>query len=716
MEQDPLLVPLVEHIGYLPEQHRAQILKAYKFARTAHEGQYRRSGEPYITHPVAVASILARIRMDAVTLTAALLHDVIEDCNVTKDSIADQFGSIVSEIVDGVSKITAIEFASQAIAQAENFRKMMLAMTRDIRVIIVKLADRLHNMRTLSVLNAAKRRRIATETLEIYAPIANRLGMNDIRMEFEDLGFRALYPMRSQRIAQAVRTARGNRTEIMSTLQSSIATALSKEHIQAKVQGREKHLYSIYQKMKQQRKSFSQIMDVYGIRIITDNLQDCYRCLGVVHNLYKPIPGRFKDYIAIPKTNDYQSIHTTLVGLAGVPIEIQIRTQDMETMANNGIASHWRYKFAQNHWHDQQEAPISARPWLNALLDLQENTGNSLEFIENVKIDLFPDVVYLFSPQGDILELPKGATSVDFAYAIHTDIGTHCLSSEIDGKVSALSTPLENGQSVKIITSSTSMPQASWLNFVVTGKARTQIKHFINNQKQTESINLGKRLLSKAFAAEGFDLDTEITGNQTDNASINTEAFAKRAGAQHLDQLFEEIGLGKRMAPVVAQKVILEQQPTQHPTSLPLTIEGSEGLIVQFAKCCHPIPGDSIMAYLSPGRGLIIHIDTCHNIARELEQSPEKCLTVNWGDDHTNFFSASLRIEALNQKGVLGSLANAIALCHANIDAINMAEKDAHMSVLHLILSVRDRIHLARIIRRLRINQSVTKITRMRGQ
>ena len=573
---------------------------------------------------------------------------------------------------------------------------------------MVKLADRLHNMRTLSVLNAAKRRRIATETLEIYAPIANRLGMNDFRVEFEDLGFRALYPMRSQRIQRAVQQARGNRTEIMSILTQSIINQLDEQHIEGQVQSREKHLYSIYQKMKLQRKSFMQIMDVYGIRIIVNSLDDCYRSLGLVHNLYKPIPGRFKDYIALPKTNDYQSIHTTLIGPEGVPIEVQIRTKKMEAMANHGIAAHWRYKHLKTNDNEPQEAPISTRSWLKALLDLQKNAGNSLEFIENVKIDLFPDEVFLFSPKGDILELPKGATAVDFAYAIHTDIGTHCISAIIDDQPAPLSTPLENGQSVQINTSEQSTPQASWLNFVVTGKARAQIKHFLKNQRQAESIALGKRLLNKAFAAEGFDFEkhTQKTG----------DALAKNVGVTTLDQLLEDIGLGKRIAPIVAQQLILQEEPTHTPISAPLTIQGSEGLVVQFAKCCNPIPGDSIMAYLSPGRGLIVHVDACRNMTREQENNPEKCLTVNWDTEQTAEYSASLRLEVLNQKGVLASVANAIALCQANIDAINMAEKDMEVSVLHLTVSVRDRIQLARIIRRLRINQSIAKITRMKGQ
>lgn len=707
---DPLHQSLLDSASYLSETQQSAVIDAYYFAAKAHEGQYRRSGEAYITHPVAVANILADMRMDAASLMAALLHDVIEDCAVSKSEIAEKFSPVVADLVDGVSKIGAIQFESRAIAQAENFRKMVLAMTQDIRVILVKLADRLHNMRTLAVLNGEKRRRIATETLEIYAPIANRLGMNNVRVEFEDLGFFALHPMRAKRIRQAVKGARGNRKEIMSTLNQALTELLDSENITHRSISREKHLYSIYQKMKLQRKPFNEIMDVYGFRLIVSNIDDCYRTLGFVHNLYKPVPGRFKDYIAIPKANGYQSLHTTLIGLGGVPIEIQIRTEEMESLANNGIAAHWLYKSKDE---PSLGAQGRAREWLKGLLELQQNAGSSLEFIENVKIDLFPDEIYVFTPKGDIMDLPNGATPIDFAYAVHTAIGNTCVAARIDHRLAPLSTPLSSGQTVEVITAPGSCPNAGWLSFAVTSKARSNIRHYLKNQRRSESIQLGRRLLEKSLIALGSAL-----------SQVSEEAKTKaitESGLEDFDGLLEDIGLGNRMAPLVGRKLLPtnNKEETVSPTSSegqrPLVISGTEGMVVKFAKCCHPIPGDPIVAFLSSGRGMVIHVDTCRNFGHELKQSPEKCLPVNWDQNADGDFPAHIRVEIENRRGVLAALANTVAACEANIETIHMGEKDSQISLVNMTVGVRNRIHLARIIKRLRVNKSVIKILRLKG-
>jgi guanosine-3',5'-bis(diphosphate) 3'-pyrophosphohydrolase len=706
---DPLHQSLIESSRYLSEVQQSAVIDAYRFAAKAHEGQYRRSGEAYITHPVAVANILADMRMDAASLMAALLHDVIEDCDVTKAEIAERFSPVVADLVDGVSKIGAIQFESRAIAQAENFRKMVLAMTQDIRVILVKLADRLHNMRTLSVLNGEKRRRIATETLEIYAPIANRLGMNNIRVEFEDLGFFALHPMRAKRIRQAVKRARGYRKEIMSTLNLALTELLDSEKITHRSISREKHLYSIYQKMKHQRKPFNEIMDVYGFRLIVSTIDDCYRTLGFVHNLYKPVPGRFKDYIAIPKANGYQSLHTTLIGLGGVPIEIQIRTEEMESLANNGIAAHWLYKSKEE---PSLGAQGRAREWLKGLLELQQNAGSSLEFIENVKIDLFPDEIYVFTPKGDIMDLPNGATPIDFAYAVHTAIGNTCVAARIDHRLAPLSTPLSSGQTVEVITAPGSCPNAGWLSFAVTSKARSNIRHFLKNQRRSESIQLGQRLLEKSLVALGYSLN-QVSEDIKDK-------IVDESGLEDFDTLLEDIGLGNRMAPLVGRKLLPTSTLEEGETSTnegqrPLVISGAEGMVVKFAKCCHPIPGDPIVAFLSSGRGMVVHIDTCRNFGHELKQSPEKCLPVNWDNNAQGDFPAHIRIEIENRRGVLAALANTVAACEANIETIHMGEKDSQISLVNMTVGVRDRIHLARIIKRLRLNKSVIKILRLKG-
>ena len=692
--------------GYLaPEQVNA-VRRAYYYSEQAHDGQVRRTGQPYVTHPLAVAGILADMRMDHQSLMAALLHDVIEDTGIAKEALASQFGTSVAELVDGVSKLSQFETTSRAEAQAENFQKMAMAMARDIRVILVKLADRLHNMRTLDVLKPEKRQRIAQETLEIYAPIAQRLGMNNMRIEFEDLGFTALHPMRARRIHAAVRKARGNRKELVTQIQRKIETRLREEHIPARVLGREKHLYSIYQKMRAKGRSFSEIMDVFAFRIVVDSVDSCYRVLGAMHSLYKPVPGHFKDYIAIPKANGYQSLHTVLFGMHGVPIEIQIRTADMEEMANNGIAAHWLYKSSGS------EKPGSghsrARQWVQGLLEMQQRAGNSLEFIESMKIDLFPDEVYVFTPRGDIFALPNGATAVDFAYTVHTDIGNSCVACRIDRNLAPLSTRLQSGQTVEIVTAPRANPNPTWLNFVVTAKARTNIRHYLKGQQQSESIELGRRLLDKALVSLQSSMKT-IDPQTVEQLLAET----RRAS---FDTILEEIGLGNRVALLTARRLLERGEGIPGAgaeEALPLAIRGTEGMVINFGKCCYPIPGDTIVGHISAGRGVVVHRDNCNNIAEFLDD-PERCTPLRWAEDTRGEFSVELLVELENQKGVIAALANRISSLDVNIEKIGMEERDARLSQVRLVIAVANRVNLARIIRRIRTVRSVMKVTRVK--
>ena len=696
--------------SYLGKDQVNSVRRAYYYAEQAHEGQFRRSGDPYVTHPLAVAGILSEMHMDHQSLMAAMLHDVIEDTGITKTAIKSQFGNSVADLVDGVSKLNKIKFSSRAEAQAENFQKMAMAMAKDLRVILVKIADRLHNMRTLDVLAPDKRRRIAKETLDIYAPIANRLGMNIVRIEFEELGFAALYPMRARRISAAVKSIRGNRKEILSKIETSIAACLEREGLPGRCAGREKHLYSIYEKMRSKRKSFSEIMDVYAFRIVVDRVDTCYRVLGAVHSLYKPVPGRFKDYIAIPKANGYQSLHTTLFGMHGVPIEIQIRTEEMEGMANNGIAAHWLYKSNE----DLPNNPhVRAREWVNGLLDMQKNAGNSLEFIENVKIDLFPDEIYLFTPKGTIFELPAGSTAVDFAYAIHTDVGNSCVACRISRRLAPLSEPLESGQTVEIITAPGTQPNPAWLSFVVTGKARSNIRHYLKNQKHSESVALGRRLLNKALAGFGDQLDSI--------PQENIDAILQQTKLKSMDQLLEEIGLGNRMSYMVAQRlatksnISADDAQRESDKQGSLDIRGSEGMVMNYAKCCHPIPGDPIVGHISSGRGMVIHTDDCNNIA-DVRDNPEKCVSVRWDPDVQGEFSVELRVELENERGIIATLATTITGTEANIEKISTIERDARFSIVNLSLNVHNRIHLARVMKRVRLIKAVAKVTRVKSR
>ncbi|TVU71884.1 MULTISPECIES: RelA/SpoT family protein [Cobetia] len=707
--------------GYLPEEEIRQVRRAFYYAEQAHDGQRRRSGEPYVTHPLAVANILANMHMDHQSLMAAMLHDVIEDTSVTFEALATQFGEPVAALVDGVSKLTQITFEDKAVAQAENFQKMVLAMSQDIRVIIVKLADRLHNMRTLGALRPEKKRRIARETLEIYARVANRLGINTIRVELEDLSFQALYPMRSERIKRAVTAARGNRRTLMREIQASLQNALERDQLPGSVIGRQKHLLSIYRKMRDQQKPFNELMDVFGFRIITDDVDSCYRILGVVHNLYKPVPGRFKDYIAIPKANGYQSLHTTLFGMNGMPIEVQIRTREMEAMANNGIAAHWLYKAGQTDRPIGAGSHARAREWVRGLLEMQRHAGNSLEFIEHVKNDLFPDDTYVFTPKGDIMELPRGATAVDFAYAVHTDVGNSCIACRIDRHLAPLSSPLESGQTVEVITAPGAKPNLAWLNFVTTAKARSAVRHYLKHQQRSESVALGQRLLIKALA--GLELNFEqLPTQRLDALATELELTGGR------DDLLEAIGLGTRAAYSVAQQLLSDGAPQNvnrqefsakdgnvHPEidgTGPMRVSGGDSMVTSYARCCHPLPGEPIMGHLSAGKGLVVHRQECSNLA-ELAGDPERVFPLAWAEQVEGDFTVALRIEAQTQRGLIAELAEMVTDAEANIERIGIEERDAHLAIVNLTLAVRDRIHLARIIKRMRNLLHVERITRV---
>lgn len=704
-----LFKKLRRKLDYLDDSQIDSIHRAYLHAYEAHRGQKRRTGEPYITHPVAVACLLAEMRMDPQTIMAALLHDVIEDTSVTKEAVASEFGSAVADLVDGVSKLTQIEFVSRAEQQAENFRKMLLAMSKDIRVIIVKLADRLHNMRTLGSLQTPKKKRIARETLEIFAPVAKRLGMRDLSVELEELSFESLYPRRHAILKEAIRRARGNRKKVLDLIEARLKEGLAASSLRSFVlSGREKHVFSLYRKMREKRLAFSEIMDVYAFRVIVDDRDSCYRALGVIHSLYKPVPERFKDYIAIPKANSYQSLHTTLFGPYGLPIEVQIRTTEMDQMATSGIAAHWLYK---NDGREMSHSQMRAQQWVQNLLELQDNAGNSVEFIESVKVDLFPDEVYVFTPKGKIMELPSGATAVDFAYSVHTDVGNRCVAVKIDRKLAPLSSNLVNGQTIEVITSARARPSPAWLDFVVTSKARSGIRHFLKSQRRTESIALGKQLLQKALTSLRLPLK-KIPSNAM-------EQFLKETGLPQLDELLVEIGLGNRIAALVAQRLHdlsqvgqTHEEGAQEPVAqTPLAIKGTEGMLLSYAPCCSPIPGDPIVGVLAKGRGILVHVDRCRRL-NKLRRHPDKILPLRWSDEIEGDFLVTLRIEVVSQRGILALLALAISDADGNIEDMSVEDRDGqHFQVLFKI-TVRNRGHLAQIVRSIRQVAAVVRITR----
>jgi RelA/SpoT family (p)ppGpp synthetase len=694
---------------YLESDQVKDIYRAYLFGAEAHEGQHRASGEPYIHHPIEVARILAEMRLDYETIVAAILHDVIEDTETAKAQIAEQFGNEVADLVDGVSKLTQISFKSKAEFQAENFRKMLLAMAQDIRVILVKLADRLHNMRTLAALAPEKRRQIARETLEIYAPIANRLGLNNIRQELEDLGFQSLYPSRYRVLAAELRKVRGHRKQVVRKIETAIKRRLRQEGVNGKVVGREKHLYSLYKKMRDKRVSFKEVLDVYAFRITVDTADDCYRVLGVMHNLYKPVPGKFKDYIALPKANGYQSLHTVLFGPYSTPLEVQIRTDDMHGVAEAGIAAHWGYKSGKTGSSAAQER---ARQWIKELLEMQTEAGDSMEFIEHVKVDLFPKDVYVFTPAGDIMELPRGATAVDLAYAVHTDVGNTCIAVKIDGRYAPLRSQLLTGQNVEAVTAAWGRPNANWLTFVVTGKARAAIRNYLKNLRSEEAVELGRRLLNQALAPESLTLD------DIDKERIG--ALLAELHLETLDDLLEDVGLGQRPAALVTQRLTRVQDDSKVGSGAgsepgrsnhPVYIKGSEGMVVSLAKCCHPIPGDPVLGFVSAGRGVVIHTAACRNIA-EYADKPDKWVDVEWEPTISGDFPVEVRVDTANQKGVLATVAAAIADMGANIENVSMENSEGSHATLNIVIGVTDRVHLAHIIRRIRNVGEVTRIMR----
>jgi len=667
---------------YLEKKQVQSVLQAYEFAKQCHEGQNRQSGEPYITHPLAVASILADMHLDHEGLMAALLHDVLEDTHVNKKELKRLFGKTVADLVDGVSKLDEIETTSRAERQADSFQKMTLAMSKDVRVMLIKLADRLHNMRTIKGLIPEKRRRIARETLEIYAPIAQRLGINNIRVEFEELGFSSLYPVRHQRMMEALKTARGPRREIVQEIKNSIDVRLNKESIRAEVTGREKHLWSIYQKMKAKKKSFRDIMDVFAFRIVVDSVDECYRTLGIIHNLFKPVPGEFKDYIAIPKVNGYQSLHNILVGMHGVLIEIQIRTQDMDAMANYGIAAHWLYK-------SQEEGNPRAYRWIQGLLEIQKQAGDSLEFIEHVKADLFPDEVYVFTAQGEIVSLPQGATPVDFAYAVHTGLGDTCVACKTNGQLTPLSERLESGVRIEIITAKDAQPNPSWLNFVKTAKARSAIRHFLKHQQHDDSVLLGKNLLDRALGSFG-----------TNYKSIR-KSWIKRAlketGCTKFEDVLQQIGLGDRMAYALANLMAppsMRKDIIPEEFESPIMIDTREGLIINYARCCYPIPGDNILGHLSPGKGLVVHLDACKNLD-EIRTNIEKCMPLSWSSKVKGDFSVAFKVELVSERGIIATLASRISEAEAIILKIQTEEREGHSIIVDLLVEVKGRLHFA---------------------
>ncbi len=693
---------------YLESDQVKEIYRAYLFGAQAHEGQHRASGEPYIHHPIEVARILAQMRLDCETIVAAILHDVIEDTETVKGQIAEEFGAEVADLVDGVSKLTQISFKSKAEFQAENFRKMLLAMARDIRVILVKLADRLHNMRTLSALPPEKRRQIARETLEIYAPIANRLGLNSIRQELEDLGFQSLYPMRYRVLAAEMRKVRGHRKQVVRKIETAIKRRLRQEGLSAKVVGREKHLYSLYKKMRGKGVSFKEVLDVFAFRITVETADDCYRVLGVMHNLYKPVPGKFKDYIALPKANGYQSLHTVLFGPYRAPLEVQIRTEDMHSVAEAGIAAHWGYKTGKTGKTGSSAAQERARQWIKELLEMQTEAGDSMEFIEHVKVDLFPKDVYVFTPAGDIMELPRGATAVDLAYAVHTDVGNTCIAVKIDGRYAPLRSQLLTGQNVEVVTASWGRPNANWLTFVVTGKARAAIRNYLKNLRAEEAVELGRRLLNQALASQSLtlgDIEKDRIGALLEELKLET-----------LDDLLEDIGLGQRPAALVTRRLnpVADEAKSGADalrTNHPIYIKGSEGMVVSLGKCCHPIPGDPVLGFVSAGRGVVIHTAACRNIAEYADQ-PDKWVDVEWEPTIDGDFPVEVRVDTANQKGVLATVAAVISDMGANIENVSMENSEGSTATLSFVIGVTDRVHLAHLIRRIRGISEVTRIMR----
>ena len=687
--------------NYLPAAELPAISAAYEFSAKAHEGQQRRSGDPYITHPIAVAEILAQLHLDPGSIKAALLHDVVEDTGHTVQEIEQQFGEDVARLVDGVSKIDHLRFDSAAEAQAESFRKMLLAMAKDLRVILVKLADRTHNMRTIGSLPVEKQRRIARETLDIYAPIANRLGVYTLKLELEELGFKTLYPYRYKVLQRSLRRAKGNQRQLLRKIESKLGKTLLDAKITARVHAREKHLYSIYLKMQRKHAHLADIVDVYGVRIIVPDVDSCYRALGLTHQVFKPMPGRFKDFISIPRVNGYQSLHTTLFGPNGLPLEVQIRTEEMDKVAERGVAAHWQYKAVDKHTYSTEER---AREWLAGLMEM-ERAANSEEFLETVKADLFPDKVYVFTPKGAIMRLPRGATAVDFAYAVHTDIGNRCVAAKIDRRLVPLKTTLHNGETVEIVTARGARPNPSWVNFVTTAKARNAIRGYLKNLKRDEAQELGRRLLNQELMA----YSTSLKKLPKDRL----EGLCRELGIKDLETLFEQVGLGERLAPVIAGMLAQQKDPADPEERKPLEIAGTEGMVVNYARCCYPIPGDEIVGFMSSGRGIVIHRTTCGNLA-EYRKQPSKWIPVNWTKGVKGEFDSEIQVRTLDRVGLLAEVAGRISATHTNIEHVRV-DTEGDASALSFRLKVRDRRQLAQVMRSIRTIPGVVRVARSSG-
>jgi GTP pyrophosphokinase/guanosine-3',5'-bis(diphosphate) 3'-pyrophosphohydrolase len=724
---------LTDKLGYLSKAEIRQVRDAFKFADEAHLGQLRASGEPYITHPIAVAGLCADWKLDVQAIMAALMHDAMEDCGVTKPELIERFGAQTAELVDGLTKLDKLRFSTREESQAESFRKMLLAMARDVRVILVKLADRLHNMRTVSAIAADRRSRIARETLDIYAPIAHRLGLNQIYRELQELSFAQLYPWRHAALAKALARARGTRRDIVERVQKEVEKAFAAARLKVQVSGREKTVYSIFRKMREKHSSFANVSDLFGFRIVVAQLSDCYLALGVLHQLYKPVPGRFKDYIAIPKANGYQSLHTTLVSPLGTAVEFQIRTEQMNAVAESGIAAHWMYKTKRS--SDANATHVGAG-WLQSLIDIQDDTRDAAEFLEHIKIDLFPEAVYVFTPKSRILALPRGATPVDFAYAIHSDVGDHCVAASVNGEAVALRTELKSGDVVEITTAPGAKPNPSWLNFVRTGRARSKIRHHLKNMEHEESRSLGERLLAQALRGEGLLLPSSDASDEA--AAALWQLLTRWSGNRTRNDLMVDIGLGRKIASIVAKRLahLMAEHGGARPDAVMLsrqhfgayasddlaltnglvTIDGSEGASIQLAPCCRPIPGDAIVGYLGRGERLTVHTAECSVGKRLYDRDSERWLPVEWAEQPVRPFETAITVLVQNGKGVLARVAAAVSATEADINHLDMGNEPASDSAeFRLLLAVRDRQHLADVLRTLKRAPSVLRVARVKG-
>ena len=722
---------LSDKLGYLSKAEVRQVRDAYKFADQAHLGQFRASGQPYITHPIAVAGLVADWKLDVQAVMAALMHDAMEDCGITQPELIERFGAPTADLVDGLTKLDKLQFSTREESQAESFRKMLLAMARDVRVILIKLADRLHNMRTMTAMAPNKRQRIARETLDIYAPIAHRLGLNQTYRELQELSFEHLYPWRHAALAKAVQRARGTRRDIVDRVQKDVERAFAAQKIKVQVSGREKTIYSIYRKMREKHSGFAQVNDIFGFRIVVPTLPECYLALGVLHQLYKPVPGRFKDYIAIPKANGYQSLHTTLVSPLGTAVEFQMRTESMHAVAEKGIAAHWLYKVNEKGQNGVADAQRLGAMWLQSLLDIQDETRDAAEFLEHVKIDLYPDAVYVFTPKSKILALPRGATPVDFAYAIHSDVGDHTVAAKVNGEPVALRTELRSGDVVEVITAPGAKPNPGWLSMVRTGRARSKIRHYLKNMEQEESRAMGEKMLTQALRAEGLQPPSP---DPTDTAALALwQQLTRWSGNRNRGELLVDIGLGRKIAIIVAKRLAqLMRERGAKPDAVTLTlgryaqddvaasqgvvfVDGSEGASIRLAPCCRPIPGDAIVGYLGRGEGLVVHTAECHTGKRLYERDSERWMQVEWADDLTRSFETSVVALVSAGKGVLAQVGSAISAAEADIRHLDMGQEPAEETTeLRLLISVRDRVHLAEVLRMLRRAPVVLRVWRVK--